>query len=260
MSSDRLDDVEIVLDGVPGFRDLGGGLTRDGRRVRLGMVFRSEAPVGLTERDRATLAGLGLRLVCDLRSPVERDGAVVAWPPPSPAVLETEVLSELMVPGRFGEMLAEPTGHAARSYMLDFYRSLPRALGPALAQLFERIADDREIPVLIHCHAGKDRTGFICSLLLLALGATRAALEKEYALTAQFWSLERLTPMVTALPGEGGPTPTPDVVAAFGVHLEYLDAALELVEQQYGSVDGYLERHGAGPERRERLRDLLLEP
>src|SRR5277367_5117220 len=78
----------IPLQGGRNFRDLGGYTTVDGRRIRWGRVFRSGAISYLTDRDHEYLKPLGIRTVCDLRSPRERQREPIRWGSDQPDILE----------------------------------------------------------------------------------------------------------------------------------------------------------------------------
>lgn len=250
----------VVLQGAPNFRDLGGIRVGD-RRLAHGRVYRSEGLHALSDDDVRALGDLGIRLVCDLRTGGERTREVTRWPADAtPALLhagdagveqaDVRVLGDEL----WRDLLRDDTGEHARDYMLALYRRMPDAYPEVLAQLIERIADG-ELPVVVHCTAGKDRTGFIISLLLLALGADRDQVEAEYLRSDEFFGTERLHELLSE---RTGVTPSDAAVDAFRTRAHLLDAALQEIVDQHGSIDAYLARAGLTDARREALRAALL--
>ncbi|MFD8596143.1 tyrosine-protein phosphatase [Kitasatospora sp. NPDC059646] len=198
-------------------RDLGGYGTADGRRVRPGLLLRTEALSRLGEADRELLGALGLRHVVDLRSldEVRHLGADLVPGLPT-AVLPMDAAATLSVPSPDG---LGPTLHHLPVFSADFdlYVDLRRALGSGepdamhavlgegrgtammtsmyrwfvtdplarsrFATVLRLIAEADGGPVLFHCTAGKDRTGWTAALLLTALGVPREAVVADYLLT-----------------------------------------------------------------------------
>src|ERR1700722_13993295 len=164
--------VPLPLNGLPNFRDFGGHAAPGGRRVRQGVLYRSQAFGGATEEDLQFLAGLGIRLVCDLRSETERRTAQDRWPVDSgPARLYLDIRNDARAGHRelIDTIRSQPNPAGVHRGMLLVYRGMPASFAPVLPQLFEHLLDPVHLPLVIHCHAGKDRTGFICALILAAL-------------------------------------------------------------------------------------------
>ena len=156
----------VALEGVSNLRDLGGYRTADGRTVRRGLMFRSAALAGLTEADRAAVAALGLRTVCDFRGVEDRGRAptVLAGPDIVSVPIEPTVGAGL----RDILRTKEATGEALQAVLERAY--VAYALG-SVAQ-YRTVLDlvvQGATPLLFHCSAGKDRTGFAAALLLTAL-------------------------------------------------------------------------------------------
>ena len=151
------------------FRDVGGLPTEGGSLVRFGMIFRSEGPASFEPVHRSELAALGIRLVCDLRAETERHRVPNDWADTS-RILNLDINADLRA--NPNELLTTLGGdrsvEALKRANLTNYAAMPAALRPWLRGLIEAIADG-ETPVLIHCTAGKDRTGVLVALLLMAL-------------------------------------------------------------------------------------------
>ncbi|HKT00432.1 MAG TPA: tyrosine-protein phosphatase [Rugosimonospora sp.] len=238
---------EIELSGAPNFRDLGGLAAAGGRRVRPGVLFRAPALGRLTDEDVARLDRLGLVEVIDLR---HADEIALAPPdrlPPGPVVTHIPVFDADDEVFRFvaAVMLgqqAPDSPHPAdpTQLMIGVYRwlvtSAPARSG--FARAVRRIAAAGGRPVLFHCSAGKDRTGWLSALLLSALGVPRDRLTVDY-LRTNTDAGEVTEKVVAALEAKRGLVPDavrPLLIAA----PEYLDAAFHAVDDGYGSIDGYL--------------------
>jgi protein-tyrosine phosphatase len=228
------------MSGLPAinFRDLGGLISRDGRRVRPGLVYRSGHLCGLSRDITQALHATEIKAVFDLRHPRERQLF------PTDASLQTQLRLYSFSDGPDGMsdnerstfMENASTSHAA---MLDSYRRLPIEHAVAYRAMFEHVRT-AELPVLIHCAAGKDRTGVGIALLLLALGVRRQEIMRDYLLSnasaARTWAVVQrglgreidedleaaLQPLVVASP-------------------DYLEATFLGIRHHFGSTERYLE-------------------
>lgn len=239
-----------ALKGAPNFRDVGGLPADGGRKIRAGRVLRSGHLGVLDGDDLASLRnwlGGGLTVV-DLRGAEERvkrpcllDEAVVHSLP-----IEPRVAAQLDAVAATGET---PGGPHARRFMCEAYGSFARDARPQLAQLFRHLLARGGQPLLVHCAAGKDRTGFMVAMVLAALGVPRDVVMEDYLLTNQ-----RVTPRDTG-------RFTPDILHALGtVYPEYLQSAWAVIDGEFGGIDSYLENGvGLSQPDREALRAALLD-
>ena len=257
-----------LLAAAPNFRDFGGRPTLDGRRVRRGRLFRSELLLGLTSRDLQTLAGLDIGLVCDLRSPGERARMSNEWPTGhAPEILALDIDAEMSAvqPDKWTRRLADPTFSATRAHaaLIDNYRRMPASYAVDLRAVFERLSMPDAPKVLVHCAAGKDRTGFVSAMMLFALGVPHEQVLEDYLATGELFTYERLiaTRLRTILHGKELPEHAYDSLRVLAsVHLDFIDAALDTVRTGYGSIDAYLEGEcGLDSARRESLQRNLLD-
>ncbi|RYF38640.1 MAG: tyrosine-protein phosphatase, partial [Comamonadaceae bacterium] len=221
-----------------------------GRRMRQRRLFRSDHLGTLQDQDIAALSALGIGRVLDLRGVTERSTAVCALPGVQVHSLAIEptivqVLSELAAAGH------TITADDVVAHMQDTYRGFVRQNTHRFAELFGHLLE-ADAPVVFHCTAGKDRTGFAAALIQRALGVSQEDVLHDYLLTN-----ERLKPPAAARHGLA-----PEVARVlWRVQPEFLQASFDALEQAYGGLQGYL-REGLqlrAPEL-ERLHALYLEP
>ena len=238
-----------MLQGASNFRDLGGHTGTDGRRVRHGLVYRSDHLAGLTPDDHRALAPLGITHSLDFRGQAER--AALSSVLPGAAAVNLGIEPTVVV--RVKALLAAghiPSEAETVALMVQTYQSFARDAVPTYARFFQHLVEE-PTPVVFHCTAGKDRTGFAAALLLSALGADRDAIMADYLLTNQLY---RRSPLVQA----DGPAHVVDVL--WRVQPAFLEAAFDTVEREFGGMDRYLQGPmGLGPKAMDRLRVRLLE-
>jgi protein-tyrosine phosphatase len=232
----------VPLQGGSNFRDLGGHRTADGRTVRRGTVFRSAHLGGLTDEDRQALGKLGVRTIVDLRGVSE-----AAETPHLIDGLACKVVGAHIEP-RLNEKLraavddGTATPFVVMQFLTDHYRDYPRRCAPGFRTLFATLSDGQHRPLVFHCTAGKDRTGFACALVLHALGVPDDVIGEDYLLTNRFY--RRDTSSASELPD--------DVRQAIGcVEASFLAAAFDAIRADYGDLETYL-RQGLALGDRER--------
>ncbi|CAL1690464.1 hypothetical protein MMB232_00589 [Brevundimonas subvibrioides] len=251
-----------AFEALDNFRDYGGYDTAAGRVLKAGRLFRSAHQASVTDADLERLAALDIGTVIDLRRPVERR----RQPSKRPAGFSGQVIeSDLDEAGEAPHITflktADLTPDSGRRFMTDTYRQLPFA--PAHLDLFARYfraLGETDRPVLIHCAAGKDRTGMLAALTHHLLGVGRDDLVEDYLLTNTAVDLAGRAPAIAEqLKAITGRTASHDAVVAFmGVEEAYLDAAIAAIEARHGSIDGYLEQAlGVDTALRDRITERL---
>jgi protein-tyrosine phosphatase len=238
------------LQGVTNFRDLGGYPGHGGRPVRWRRLFRSDHLGGLTEADKTVLARLGLAKAIDFRGQSER--AAVQYQ--LPGVTQHSLAIEPTVVQRMQDLVA--AGHGltparAAALMTDLYRALVNDQAHRFAELFDHLLQ-ADAPVVFHCTAGKDRTGFAAALILLALGVPRDVVLQDYLLTNRVFKQPAAA--------QGGLSA--EVLAVlWQVQPGFLNAALHAVDTEHGGVERYLQlRLGLGPAALQALAERYLQP
>ncbi|MDJ0851893.1 MAG: tyrosine-protein phosphatase [Myxococcota bacterium] len=235
----------LPLDGADNFRDLGGYATADGRRVRWGRLYRSNDLSGLSASDRRYLSRIGVRLVCDFRTDREREDKPDRVEPSEALELldlpveqrgvDAGVMARRILTGGIAELGMEQT-------MRDAYRAFVVEHAETWAALLRRLARPGSLPALVHCTAGKDRTGFASALVLLTLGVPRETVFADYLLTNHYRErfqrlVMRWAPVVSLFR-----TRADDVRPLLEARRAYLETSLDAMEELHGSVDGYLEK------------------
>jgi protein-tyrosine phosphatase len=253
----------LPLEGVRNFRDMGGYAGHGGQVVRWGKLFRSSRLSGFTERDRLRVAGLRLDLVVDFRQASEREREPDRWgATPAPRTEGLAIVPgsvEATFQGTRGEGGAEATVAFMEAVYADFVLNQTAAYGA----MFALILGIEDAGVLLHCAAGKDRTGFGCALLLSALGVARKDVLEDYLLTARCLDTDQEMDHVLAVAPEllRPPMTRQGIRPMFEVRPSYLDKAFRTLEEEAGSLEAYLERSlGVGPAELERLRARYLRP
>ena len=243
----------IALEHASNLRDLGGWPTQDGRRVRTGLVFRAPALVNLSPADEATIARLGLRTICDFRGVRERAQALVEVPGARSLSLpiEPSVGAGLRDILRTGEASGALSPGELLALLRDAYCAYALQCHAQYRALFAAILAPDGLPLLMHCSAGKDRTGFGSALLLTALGVAWENVLQDYLATNDQWRRETANTLFN-LPPE-----LKDVLLA--AHAPMLAGAFEAIDREYGSTDEYFTKAlGLTSELRGVLADLLL--
>jgi protein-tyrosine phosphatase len=220
-----------ALQGATNFRDLGGYAGHGGRPVRWRKLFRSDHLGDLTEADRALLADLELVSAFDFRGTEER----AAMPYALAGVVQHSLAIEPTVVQHLEDLQAAGrplTPEVVVELMKDLYRSLVNDQASHFARLFHHLLE-ADGPLVFHCTAGKDRTGVAAALILLALGVSRRDVMEDYLLSNELY--KRLPPPQTRTPAEA-------LAVLWRVQEAFLDAALQSVERDHGSVERYLTR------------------
>jgi protein-tyrosine phosphatase len=232
----------LEVEGVFNLRDVGGYPAAGGRTTPWRTLLRSDALHRLDPAGGAVLAGLGLRTVLDLRTEAEAEIAPTALVGLADRRTHISILT--------GDLSALPLELAAiYQYMID---DCGETIGAAIKVLAERGA----FPALVHCSAGKDRTGIVVALILALLGVPDEVIAADYELSAVYLDTER-TPAIAQLQastGLGADLTRPLLSSPAALILEVLAAA----RAAGGSVDGYLLERGLTTADLDRLRAALL--
>jgi protein tyrosine/serine phosphatase len=253
------------FDAIENVRDYGDYAGHAGRRLKPGRLFRTGHHARATDADLKRLQDLGVAVIVDLRHPAER----AHQPSRRPAGWTGTAIESDIDNDEKGEpphvTFLKSTDLSAENvsrYMLDAYRRIP--FEPRHLDLFTRYfaaLAETDGAVVIHCAAGKDRTGLLAALTHRLAGVGEDDLIEDYLLTNTAVDLEGRAPEVArTIEANFGRKATPEAVQAFlGVRPEYLAESFRVIDERYGSLDAYLDRAcGLDPASRDRVAARLL--
>lgn len=254
----------VPFDRVLNFRDFGGWQTADGSAIARGKLYRSAAFNDASEADIEKLDAMGLRFLVDLRRPEERAHEPNKWASESTRVIFNDegAGGPALPPHLRALMQSDLTADSTRHYMKSLYREIP--FDARLISLYRNwFAELGEGGAgVVHCAAGKDRTGVICALTLIALGVDEDAVYADYEFTNQAVDLETRMPKIQARMEErlGRALNAEAIRPMLGVQVDYLRTTLDVIDAQYGSALNYMDQVlGVGPAERAQLRQRLAE-
>lgn len=254
----------VNFDRVLNFRDFGGWDTADGSKVARGKLYRSASFHDATDADMARLNDMNLRFMVDLRRPEERAHEPTKWSNENCRVIfNDEGAGGTSLPPHLVALLqSDLTPQATRDYMISLYREIP--YDPRLIRLYRDwfAALGEGGAGVVHCAAGKDRTGIICALTLTTLGVDEETVFADYEFTNQAVDLEKRMPKIQARMEErlARKLDPAALRPMLGVEVAYLRNALNEIEARSGSVENYLQQElGVGPEQSRALRDRLID-
>lgn len=233
----------LHVSGAVNLRDV-GGLPAGSGTTRHGVLLRSGTLGRLDETGRDTLVARGLRRIIDLR-----DDDEVAREP-------SRLDDRLPVPERVPLFLGSADSFFVNDISLEeLYRHLVTESGERIAEVARGILVEQ--PVLVHCTAGKDRTGVIVALLLEAAGVERDAVVADYARTAAELPPERNRRLIAWLRAAH---PDAQHVEELVAHspAEAMATLLDEVDRSYGSAAGYLRSAGLSEAEIAALRRVLV--
>jgi protein-tyrosine phosphatase len=239
---------DFALEGVANFRDVGGYPAAGGHKIKSGVIFRSGELSGLTPADQQILARLNLRYEVDLRTDAERSANPSNFGKKSPQVIAVSVgmpRDGKALDARMRQFSEMKTVEEAKMRMQDATASLAVDGAAAIGQVLGELAK-ADGPALIHCTAGKDRTGVTVAVLMTLLGASREAVYHEYmrsneSIDAQLQrqkAREQTGKDVNSLSGlDQAVTKT-----MMGTDRSYMEAMFHEIDKKYGSFDAYTQR------------------
>lgn len=227
----------------------------------MGKLYRSEELAGLTEQDIQYLQQSGLKLVCDYRTDFEvkhkpnpeMNGVRQVGLPVMQDIAKDLNINEFFEIGDVS-MLGKPGEYLVKMNK-DFVTD-----NEAFVRFLQLAQDPENLPLVNHCTAGKDRTGFASALLLLVLGVREETVMQDYLLSNGF--REKLNQKMMAFLGAKLKDEESRAIlgAMFEARAEYLQAALDEITRTYGSVEVYAEKGiGFTKEQLVAIKTLLLE-
>src|SRR5262245_23132199 len=183
MSEERIAHKRILdVPGAVNLRDFGGYRTHDGARVRVGLLYRSGMLAELTPIGQRQLKDLGIGVICDLRRPEERDLEPTPFPAHDPRQVRVEIDPDSAIRLRAALEGSVLSVTERIRFMLAINRELARVHTSEYRRVFAALESSGDRGFLVHCAAGKDRTGFGVAVIQLALGVPRETVIEDYLL------------------------------------------------------------------------------
>jgi protein-tyrosine phosphatase len=239
---------DFHFDGVANFRDIGGYRAAGGHKIKSGLIFRSGELSGLTAGDQQGVGRLNIRYEVDLRTDAERSANPSNWGKKVPQLISVSVgmpRDGRALNDRTRQLREAKNVDEARARMQETTASLAIEGAPAIGKVLSELAK-ADGPALIHCTAGKDRTGVTVAVLMTLLGASREDVYHEYmrsneSIDAQLQRQKAREQAGKDVNGLSGVDPTV-AKAMMGTDRGYMEAMFREIDAKYGSFDAYTQR------------------
>nr|WP_235673265.1 tyrosine-protein phosphatase [Bacillus altitudinis] len=253
----------IQFSKLANFREVGGLQTTDQMVIKQGMIYRSADLSRLTKQDILTFSTLGIQTICDLRTSSERKSH-------PPKIMEHDKIVHIpmqpdsMMPSKwtmFRMLIAEGKSLSFTPIMKDVYQSMLYERKKEIQQLFTLLSDEKNYPLMLHCTSGKDRTGFLSSLIQLATGVPVHTVLSEYMRSNEGVKMlvkrqERFVRMMSLYR-----VSKEQIQPLLGVQQDYLEDVLNEMMDTYGSAERYLVEACAVPQAQLlKVKNILLTP
>jgi protein-tyrosine phosphatase len=246
------------MKSIPNFRDLGGHAALNGRKVRKGLIYRSGNFDNVRERDIRNFFPSGFRTIIDLRAPKESTKS-------RPNVKGVKKINLPIDVEQTYRNLVRPNLYKKGvqgiivETVASIYAGLVLTQKQTIGTLFDILRTRDSYPVLIHCRAGQDRTGFICAMIHLALGVDTEAIIRDYLLSNDYTtSRVRGIALFMKLVSLGF-LHTANFVPAFTAHEQYLRSVFAVISNTFGGIERYLESCEISAKHLADFRNLVLE-
>jgi protein-tyrosine phosphatase len=255
----------LKFKGTYNFRDIGGYEAQDGRTMKWGVLFRSDELSRLSSEDLIKLQRLNLRTICDLRAPKERKSKPDRVPyKTNIRIVNVPIYQKGQNANRLQRWLWLLTGKFkdfdSELFMKDFYHSMVFDHATQIGEIMTLISDKRNLPALIHCTGGKDRTGFVSAVIQLLMGVPRKTVLEDYMLSNRFIE-PQIARLIRYIRRMSLFQISPDRIRpVLEARCEYIREAIDDILKTYGTIEGYLLK-GCGITRKSviSLHDLLLD-
>ncbi|SEL99701.1 protein-tyrosine phosphatase [Paenibacillus sp. cl141a] len=242
----------ISFDAVTNFRDIGGHHTKDGKQIKTGVLFRSDELSRMTTRDIGLMNELRLKLICDLRTASEQESKKSRMLKQGIEVKSISIQDKSQEYTHFElmKLLVYNNGNLNFEQMMkDMYHHMAFGSQDKIREIICLLSDAGNVPALIHCTGGKDRTGFVTAIIQLFLGVHYESVMMDYLYSnvrigprmkkvekfIRLMSLYRVSPE--------------RIKPMLEVRRDYLEEVLYDILKQYGSIEAYLIRGCCIPEK-----------
>lgn len=234
----------IRLDNAYNFREIGGLTSLSGKKFRKGILFRSDELSKLSFNDRKIFEGLGIKSIIDLRGVKEREKKKDRLP----ANLKIDIRNipidhknqDLKQIQFFLFLIQKSKDFDFEKYIKEHYFGTAFECTSQIKEILTYLSDERNLPSLIHCTVGKDRTGFLSAILQLLAGIDRQTVTEEYMATNKYIGprVKQIVRMIRIL--SLFRASIEQIQPLLEVRPDYLNNVLDELFRRYGSVENYL--------------------
>lgn len=248
---------DMNIKSVRNFRDIGGIMTAGNKKIREGIIFRSANPDRISRGDIEKLRLLNIRTIIDLRAPHEVKKQIRSIDHAEKLTLPLDF--QQITRERFRPLLYRRNSEAILEEISNsLYLEILDAAAPVLGQVLNILISPDRSPVLIHCQAGKDRTGIISALILLILGTERQLIIDDFlksndALLPYFKKLLLIRKIISF-----GFFPSGRILFVITVKQRNIESILDRINDHYKGIEGYLRYSGFDMSRLPELREKLF--
>jgi protein-tyrosine phosphatase len=258
--------MKITFEKLHNFRDIGGAKTTDGRAIKGGILYRSGELSRLTRLDQERLQALQVKLICDLRSSKERNNRPSKLSPnQSLQIANIPFHDEPTQDGsrrRYLGFLVSKTGDAQfETFIRNYYHHIISSQMARIGEALRLLSRPENLPALVHCTAGKDRTGILIALIQLLVGVPYEAVREEYRRTDEYYAplmkkFSTIVRVVTLFQAS-----RERISLIMRTYPELLDELYTRILQEHGSIEDYLcSACGVPKEDLQTLKESLLAP
>lgn len=228
------------FDKMYNFRDIGGFRTEEGSLMKSGILFRSDHLSKLSEKDQKRIQELEVKVVCDLRTQKECNSKPSRIPDHIQIVnvpIETQDANRKLL---FGFLFRKTGEEEFNRFIRDYYSRITFDKTRQINEVLSVLANKDNLPAIIHCTAGKDRTGIISAFIQLAVGVPYEKVVENYLLTNKYYE-NRLNQSIKVMRWMTLFRVTPErMKMILEAKPEYLDEVYKDIQKQYGSIHAYL--------------------
>ena len=249
----------LPLEGAVNFRDLGGYATTTGRRLKWGKVFRSDHLSNLTAHDIDFLQHMKIHSVCDFRTSTEAQRRPDRFPGDGPGEHVHLPMDNLKSDPTdlFKKIERGDTSWLTKEFLIEGYILNIEEFAPVWGEVFKRLADPNQLPLVFHCTGGKDRAGTCAALILLALGVSEKTVIYDHGLS-NIYIRDVVKGIYAKFDAVG--IDREKISPYFSAPRYCIEALLAHLRQKYGSTVAYLKsKAGVTEKMLERIREELLE-
>ena len=254
---------KLPFENASNFRDIGGYKNTQGQTVKWGLIYRADKLSALSSEDELYLDRLGITRIVDFRSVKEREAAPDRISPASSIAIQhvpiavsgfdVHLIKSQIESGDLQQQRLSQLLVAANRELVEHYT-------PTYKAWIHSILESNSLPMVFHCTAGKDRTGFGAALILLALDIPKDVVIADYLATNQY-TAKQIDNTITKIKwGSLFQTNAEALRPVLGVEERFINEAFITIEEHYGSIENYLVKGlGLTTTKRQQLKALLLE-